>query len=254
MRKMQAVWSVLAASLLAAGLSSCARDAAHEGDATAAESSEYNETLTLAEDEQSKVASAAEVLASATRAEDSGIPETLLENAYGIAVIPNVVKGALGIGGRWGKGIIVKRLENGDWSAPVNISMGGASYGFQAGVSSTDLVLVFTDPKGVEHVLGDGLKLGADVEVTAGPVGRSAEIGTNARLGTAIYSYSRSEGLFAGAALDGAVIEVDETANAEMYGREIDASTLLSGSVAPPIGVKPFIDALETHVPAMDKG
>jgi lipid-binding SYLF domain-containing protein len=238
----------MAASLLVAGLASCQQNRANESELEASES-QYDEQTMLAEDEASKVATASSVVTEAVEAGDSGIPKTLLENAYGIAVIPNVVKGALGIGGRWGKGLVSQRLANGEWSAPVNISMGGVSYGFQAGVSSTDLVLVFTDPKGVSHILGDGLKLGADVEVTAGPIGRSAEIGTNARLGTAVYSYSRSEGLFVGAALDGAVIEVDQTANSEMYGRDVDASALLNGSIKPPIGLKPFIDALEAHVP-----
>jgi lipid-binding SYLF domain-containing protein len=248
MRKPQTVGYLLAALLLVAGLASCQQNRASEGDLEASES-QYDEQTLLAEDEASKVATASSVVSEAVEAGDSGIPQALLENAYGIAVIPNVVKGALGIGGRWGKGLVSQRLANGEWSAPVNISMGGVSYGFQAGVSSTDLVLVFTDPKGVSHILGDGLKLGADVEVTAGPIGRSAEIGTNARLGTAVYSYSRSEGLFAGAALDGAVIEVDQTANSEMYGRDVDASSLLNGSIKPPIGLKPFIDALEVHVP-----
>lgn len=240
--------STLVMMLAMLGLASCGQNASNDASTDQASSGYYDESIRLNDDEQSKVSTASAVIAEVVQAGDSGIPEALLENAHGIAVIPNVVKGAIGVGGRWGKGLVSERLANGQWSPPVNVSMGGASYGFQVGVSSTDLVLVFTDPKGVTDILGDGLKLGADVQVTAGPVGRSAEFGTNARFGTAIYSYSRSEGIFAGAALDGAVIQVDESGNREMYGRDVDASTLLAGEVKPPIGTKPFLDALRTHV------
>jgi lipid-binding SYLF domain-containing protein len=237
-------WALLAGSLVV--MPAFAGDeASHRADAKNASTDAKK-----IDDETERAMKAAEVLEAAATSEDASIPNALLEKAWGIAVIPHVVKGAFGIGGRWGKGLVVQRLENGGWSAPAYVSVGGASYGFQIGVDATDLVLVFTDRSGLQSLLDDGLKLGADAGVTAGPLGRRGEIGTNLTLDSAIYSYSRSKGLFAGIALDGAVVTVDEDANHKVYGKDVTASTLLSGKVAPTPVVSSFHTALKAHVPA----
>jgi lipid-binding SYLF domain-containing protein len=197
-----------------------------------------------------RAAKAAEVLLDLTSAPDKGIPNELLERAEAIAVIPNMKKGAFGIGGRYGKGVVSQRLANGRWSPPAFIEIGGGSFGLQLGVTSTDLVLVFTDSKAVDLLEGGkDLKLGADAAAVAGPVGRAAEAGVNWKLDSAIYSYSRAKGLFAGVALDGAVLDIDDSRNEKVYGRKLDAENILTGKVAANSTGKPFMDALEKVVP-----
>jgi lipid-binding SYLF domain-containing protein len=192
---------------------------------------------------------AADVLHELTRAADKGIPNELLERAEAIAVIPNMMRGAFGIGGRWGKGVVSQRLDSGRWSPPAFIEVGGGSFGAQIGVTSTDLVLVFTDRDALDLLEeGKDLKLGVDASVAAGPVGRSAEAGVNLNLETAVYSYSRSKGLFAGVALDGAVLDIDDSRNEKVYGPSVTAKDILSGRVSNATG-RPFMDALEKTVP-----
>jgi lipid-binding SYLF domain-containing protein len=136
------------------------------------------------------------------------IPPSLLLDAQGVAIIPKVLKIGLGVGARYGEGVVLARNPDGTWSNPVFVCLTGGSVGWQAGVASTDVVLVFKTRKSVERLLqGKGkITLGADVAVAAGPVGRQAEAATDARLQAEIYSYSRSRGLFGGIALEGAAI------------------------------------------------
>ena len=126
------------------------------------------------------------------------------------------------------------------------INMGGASIGLQVGVESSDVVLVFTDEKGLDALVKDKVKLGADASVAAGPVGRKAEAGTNATVDTGIYSYSENKGLFAGVSLDGAVIEIDDSDNQKVYGKEVDAKAVLAGKseLKTPAVLQPFTTAL----------
>ena len=150
------------------------------------------------------------------------IPPTLLANAQGIAIIPNVVKGGFVIGGRLGHGLVLSRNPDGSWGGPAFVTLGGASVGFQAGIQSSDVILVFKTRASLERVLrGKGkITLGADVAVAAGPVGRQAEAATDGRLTAEIYSYSRSRGLFAGVSLEGAAIVYDSEAN-RVYARNL---------------------------------
>src|SRR5580704_8718932 len=150
------------------------------------------------------------------------IPPALLADAQGIAIIPNVVKGGFVIGGRYGHGLVLSRNPDNSWSGPAFVTLGGASIGFQAGIQSTDVILVFKTRTSLERVLrGKGkITLGADVAVAAGPVGRQAEAGTDGRLTAEIYSYSRSRGLFAGVSLEGAAIVYDAEAN-HVYARNL---------------------------------
>jgi len=200
-------------------------------------------------DEAERAANAATVLTEIMGAPDQSIPESLLKKAYGIAVIPHVVKGAFGIGGRYGKGLVAQRNADGGWGTPLFIEIGGGSVGLQLGVEATDVIMVFTNSAGVQPLLKGKLKLGADASATAGPVGRKAEVGTDVLLKSAIYSYSRSKGLFAGIALDGAVLQLDDSANEKVYGKEMvraDASkTKVSASAMPT--VQPFLRALAKY-------
>jgi lipid-binding SYLF domain-containing protein len=159
----------------------------------------------------------AEILQDLTSTPDKGIPRELLEGAYGVAVFPHVIKAALGIGGRWGKGLLSTREKTGAWGTPIFVEITGGSYGLQIGAQSTDLVLVFKSRRGVESLINSKLKLGADVSVAAGPVGRSAEASTDIKFKAEIYSYSRSKGAFVGVALDGAVVSIDNSANEKVY-------------------------------------
>lgn len=149
------------------------------------------------------------------------IPPTLLADAQGVAVIPRVIKAGFVVAGRGGHGVVLTRDTTGAWSGPTFVDLGGASVGFQAGIESADVVLVFRTKKSLDRILdGKGkLTLGADAAIAAGPVGRQAEAGTDARLRAEIVSYSRSRGVFAGVALDGAAIVYDRAAN-ETFRRE----------------------------------
>src|SRR5690348_957611 len=203
-------------------------------------------------DETARAESAAAVLGEIMEAPDQSIPEALLKKAYGIAVIPHVVKGAFGIGGRYGKGLVAQRNAGGGWGTPLFVEIGGGSFGFQLGVEATDLVMVFTSSDGIRPLLKGKLKIGADASATAGPVGRNAEAGTDILLKSAIYSYSRSKGLFAGVAFDGAVLQLDNDANKAVYGKKsvaADASVRKVNAAAMGI-VQPFLRALQKYAGA----
>jgi len=210
----------------------------------------HSTTSSKIDDEgRERIEKASEVLYDLTTASDKRIPRELLEHAEAIAVIPNVIQGALGFGGRWGKGVVSKRLPNGRWSAPAFVEIGGGSFGAQIGGSSTDLVLVFTDRKAIDLLQkGKDMKIGVDASAVAGPVGRSAEAGVNLNLKSAVYSYSRAKGLFAGVALDGAVIDIDDSRNKKVYG-SADATEILNGSVQSNPTVQPFMQTLEKVAP-----
>src|SRR5207237_5500223 len=141
----------------------------------------------------------------------------LMSRAEAIAVIPHGVKGAFGVGGEYGKGLVSHRLESGRWSPPSFIKIGGGSFGLQLGVEATDLVLVFTDSQGFKGLLEGKVKLGADAAVAAGPVGRNAQASMDVMLKSPILAYSRSKGLFAGISLDGAVVTIDDSENRKVY-------------------------------------
>lgn len=182
--------------------------------------------------EEGRLLIASEVLEDLRGTRDENIPNWLLERAYGIAVIPDLTKVAFFAGGRHGRGVLVVRDAKGNFTNPVFITMTGGSFGFQWGVQATDIVLVFTTSKGVEGISGGKVTLGADASVAAGPVGRTASAATDSNFKAEVYSYSRSRGVFAGIALDGTVIRIDDDANAEFY-KKPDVATvdILSGAV-----------------------
>lgn len=168
--------------------------------------------------EEQRVADAADVLDQLLRIPEKTIPPSLLARAYAVAVVPDVIKVGFGVGARRGKGIIVVRQDNDSWSNPAFITLTGGSFGFQAGVQSTDVILVFKTRQGVNDIANGKLTLGADASIAAGPVGRHTEIATDIEFEAEVFSYSRSRGLFAGVALSGAGVSMDRMANAAFYG------------------------------------
>ena len=148
------------------------------------------------------------------------IPPAMFGRAEGVAIFPDMIKGGFIIGVNYGKGVLLVRRPDRSWSPPVMVTMGGGSLGFQAGVQSADIVLVFATPRSLNGILnGQKVTLGADASVALGPIGRQANAGTDARLGAEIYSYARSRGLFLGVSINGADLSVDNNANSLLYGR-----------------------------------
>ncbi len=200
------------------------------------------------EQEDQRARDAVVVLDEIMQAPDQAIPQRLLADAEAVAVIPNVVKASLVVGGRSGRGLVAVRRADGTWSDPSYIRLTGGSIGFQAGVQSTDVVLVFRSRRGVDSIVNGKFTLGADASVAAGPVGRTAQASTDGQLKAEIYSYSRARGLFAGVALDGSVLSIDHRANQATYGRNTTPRAIFEGRVRPSSDpIVDFRDRLEEH-------
>ncbi|MEM9209499.1 MAG: lipid-binding SYLF domain-containing protein, partial [Pseudomonadota bacterium] len=188
--------------------------------------------------EENRVADATDVVDQLLRIPEQSIPPSLLSRAYGIAVVPNVVKAGFVFGARVGKGVLVVRQPDNTWSNPAFVRMTGGSIGWQAGVQSTDIILVFKTRRSVDGITKGKFTLGADASVAAGPVGRHTGLATDIQFEAEVFSYSRSRGLFAGIALEGAGITIDKRANAAFYAspgisaKDIFAS---SGNSAPTV-------------------
>lgn len=154
------------------------------------------------------------------------IPRELLSQYEGIVVIPRMINAGIGIGGKRGKGVGMVKLANGKWSNPVFITLTGGSIGFQVGVQSVDLVLVFKHQGVLNKVKNGDFTIGGDVSVTAGPVGRNSTASTDHKLQAEIYSYSRARGAFAGISINGSNLSVDKSANANFYGKDLSSQTI----------------------------
>ena len=172
---------------------------------------------TAATKQEKKVADATDVVDQLLRIPEQSIPPSLLSRAYAIAVVPNVVKIGFGLGVRRGKGVLVVRRDDDTWSNPAFVNLTGGSLGFQIGAQSTDIILVFKTRHGVDGIENGKLTLGADASVAAGPVGRHTSASTDLKFRAEVYSYSRSRGLFAGVALEGAGVTMDRKSNAAFY-------------------------------------
>jgi lipid-binding SYLF domain-containing protein len=191
-------------------------------------------TAVAAEKETAKIDLSVTVLEQLMTIPEKAIPPELLGNAYGIAIIPEVIKVGLVLGGRYGTGVVLVKDEAGQWSNPVFITLTGGSIGWQIGAESTDVVLIFKNKRSVEGLMQGKFTLGVDAGVAAGPVGRRVEGATDAQLKAEIYSYSRSRGIFAGISLEGSALQIDNDANAAFYGRQgIGAGELLAGRDVP---------------------
>ena len=202
---------------------------------------------------EKRVNEAIDVLQDFTAIPEQGIPHNLLANAHAVAVIPGVIKAGIGLGGRYGKGILLVRQDDGAWSNPAFITLGGASFGWQIGAQSTDLLLVFKDRRSIEHIAEGKLTLGGDASIAAGPVGRSTSAATDQRLTAEIYSYSRNRGLFAGIALDGTWIGMDRKSNEAYYGNGLSPMQILSARNIPaPMSAQQFVRLMAATAPRID--
>jgi len=197
--------------------------------------------------EEKRVENATEVLQEIMAIPEKGIPPSLFRTFTGVAVFPKMVKVGLVAGGRYGKGVLVTHTEEGGWGSPLFIDLIGGSVGFQIGVQSTDVILVFRTKRSVEGIVKGKFTLGADAAVAAGPVGREAGADTDIALKAEIYSYSRSRGLFAGVSLEGSALQIDVESNEAYYGRSgISASDILAGNVPDaPASARRFVAELE---------
>jgi lipid-binding SYLF domain-containing protein len=199
------------------------------------------------EDDVNRTHKAAQVFKEIMNAPDRGIPQDLLESAKCIAIIPGEVKFAFILGGNYGTGLATCRTEHG-WSAPMFVAIDGGSVGYQIGGSSTDLVMLFMNDHALQSLLSDKFKLGADVSVAAGPVGRHASADTDLKLKAEILSYSRAKGVFAGVSLDGALVQADKSGDEAMYGHDVNRHEILNGKVAVPESTRPLLDEINEYV------
>ena len=205
-------------------------------------------SITVASERQdSRLLTSTQVVGELFRMPEQNIPTWLLERAHAVAVVPDVIKVGLGIGGRRGKGVMIVRKDNGAWSDPVFVNLTGGSFGFQVGVQSTDVVLVFTSRQSIEGIVGGKITLGADASVAAGPIGRQSSAATDIGLTAQVYSYSRASGLFAGVALDGSALTIDTRSNELFYGRPgVLASEIIVGDLTVPGSqARDFVAAIE---------
>jgi lipid-binding SYLF domain-containing protein len=181
-----------------------------------------------------------------------GIPQSILDKADCVIVMPSVVKFAIGIGGSYGRGVMTCRSSNftGPWSAPAMMALEGGSFGLQLGGQATDFVLLAMNERGAHGILSGKVKLGADLAAAAGPKGRDAAAATDVTMRAEILSYSRSRGLFAGISLEGSTLRADGGAIKNLYGKDIPAeSIVLKGAVAPPPSAKVLLDTLNQRSP-----
>jgi lipid-binding SYLF domain-containing protein len=192
-----------------------------------------------------------QVLQEMIGAPDKGIPKGMLDHARCVAVVPSLKKGGLGLGARFGHGFVTcRRGGTGAWGPVSSFKIAGGTMGFQIGLESVDVVLLFVNQRGVEKLLQDQFSLGGDASISAGPVGRTAEAETDVLLRSEIYSYARSRGLFAGIALDGARMYQDGDVNKDLYGREVKATDILvTPKVGMPAGAAPLISVLNKYSP-----
>lgn len=200
-------------------------------------------------DEIEQTAKASQIFRAVMSAPDKGIPQRILDDADCIAVFPQVIKAAFGIGGRGGRGVVSCRSARG-WTAPAYLNIGGASFGFQIGAEATDYVMLFMTPESAKSLLETNVKLGGNISVAAGPLGREAGADTDLKLTAQILTYSRSKGLFAGVALEGAVIETADGDMKDVYGANVTAREVLFGGAKAPEDVTAFPKTLESYTHA----
>ena len=213
-------------------------------------------TTLVADEGQTKavdrVQAAADVLNEIQGAPDQGMPEDVLASAECVAVVPTMLNGGFIVGARFGRGVSSCRTPKG-WSTPAFFTVEGGSFGFQIGGQAIDLVMLVMNDDGMHRLLTSKFKLGADASVAAGPVGRHAAADTDWTMRAQILSYSRARGVFAGVALDGAVVKQDKDSTREFYGHMATTKALLDGAVTPPSAAYPFLDTLAKWAKAAAK-
>jgi lipid-binding SYLF domain-containing protein len=195
-----------------------------------------------------RLVEAAAVFSEVMAAPDNGIPEELLANAHCIVIVPGLKTAAFLVGGKYGKGYLSCRNKNRvGWSAPGTVRIEGGSVGFQIGGSTTDLIMLVMNERGADKLLSSKFTLGAEGSVAAGPVGRTATAQTDAQMHAEILSWSRSQGLFAGLALEGATLRQDLDDNATLYGRKLENRHIVTTSVRIPKSAVKLIALLNKH-------
>jgi lipid-binding SYLF domain-containing protein len=195
-----------------------------------------------------RLTEASTVLSEVMRTPEKGIPQDLLNKAQCVVIIPGMKKAAFVVGGEYGRGFAECRHASGrGWGAPAAVRMEGGSVGFQIGGSSTDLILLVMNQRGMDRLMSDKFTLGADASVAAGPVGRTANAETDAKMTAEILAWSRSKGLFAGVSLNGATMRPDQDENEKLYGHKMDNREVLTGSMAVPAAAHPLIAELDRY-------
>jgi lipid-binding SYLF domain-containing protein len=193
-----------------------------------------------------RITDAAAVLTEMASSFDSGIPKDLIAKAECIVIVPGVKKGAIGFGGQYGRGYMSCR-QNGGWSAPSGMRVEGGSVGFQIGGSSTDVILLVMNDRGVDKLLGSKFTVGADAAVAAGPIGRQASAQTDATMHAEMLAWSRSRGVFAGVSLQGSTLRTDTDENKDLYGRELSAREVVKGNIKSPAAAAPLMNVLSKY-------
>jgi len=186
--------------------------------------------------EQDRVANAGNVMKEILNIPDD-IPQSVIDKADCVVVLPSVIKFAFGFGGSYGRGVMTCRGGEdfkGPWGAPTMMALEGGSFGLQIGGQATDFVLLLMSPRSARSILDSKVKLGADISAAAGPVGRNASAETDVTLRAEILSYSRSRGLFAGISLSGSTLRPDNDANENLYGKKVDAKNIVFNNAVPP--------------------
>jgi SH3 domain-containing YSC84-like protein 1 len=197
-------------------------------------------------DIQKRINNAATVLNEVMGVKDKAIPDKIMRDAKCVAVVPSMVKIAIGFGGNHGKGLATCRTETG-WSAPAPFSITGGSWGLQIGGQAIDLVMLVMNQKGMDNLLSSKFKIGAGASAAAGPIGREASGDTDWKMKAEMLTYSRARGVFAGVDLDGAKISQDQDETRILYGKMVPFATILNGKVSPPEGSEPFLAAVRRY-------
>jgi lipid-binding SYLF domain-containing protein len=205
-----------------------------------------DETTKNESDIQKRIDNSATVLTEIMGVKDKAIPDKIMKDAKCVAVVPSMVKIAIGFGGNHGRGVATCRTANG-WSAPAPFSITGGSWGLQIGGQAIDLVMLVMNQKGMDDFLSSKFKIGAGASAAAGPVGRDAAAATDWKMKAEMLTYSRARGVFAGVDLNGAKIAQDQDETRVLYGKMIPFATILGGRVNPPNGSEKFLSAVRRY-------
>ncbi|HZZ16400.1 MAG TPA: lipid-binding SYLF domain-containing protein [Candidatus Sulfotelmatobacter sp.] len=198
-------------------------------------------------DIEKRIDASAKVITEIMGTPDKAIPDKVMSDAKCIAVIPSMVKIAIGFGGSHGKGVATCRTANGRWSAPVPITITGGSWGLQLGGQAVDVVMVIMNDEGMQHLLSSKFKLGADASAAAGPVGRDAAADTDWKMKAQVLTYSRARGIFAGIDLNGSAVTQDKDETRILYGKFVPFQEILDGKIHPRANAEPFLDAVRKY-------
>jgi SH3 domain-containing YSC84-like protein 1 len=227
-------------------VASAGRINAQSSDPNSDDASATSESTKDQSDIEKRIKNAAQVLEEVMGQKDKAIPDKIMSDAECVAVVPSMVKIAIGFGGSHGKGVATCRTANG-WSAPAPFSVTGGSWGLQIGGQAIDLVMLVMNKKGMDALLSSKFKIGADASAAAGPVGRQSEASTDWKMKAEVLTYSRARGVFAGIDLSGAKLSQDADETRILFGKMVPFATILSGKIAPPSGSEPFLAAVRKY-------